>query len=43
MDTYSNANEMHIHSDLKKTRYLGNLKKYTSISDLGPLGNTPLA
>lgn len=43
MDTYSNENEMHIHSDLKKTRYLGNLKKYTSISDLGPLGNTPLA
>lgn len=40
MDTYSNANEIHIHSNLKKTRYL---KKYTSISDLGHLGNTPIA
>ena len=43
MNIYSNENEMHIHSDLKKTRYLDNLKKYTSISDLGHLGNTPIA
>ena len=34
---------MHIHSDLKKTRCLGNLKECTSISGLGPLGNTPIA
>jgi len=27
----------------KKDTYLDNLKKYTSISDLGHLGNTPIA